>query len=272
MFSHFPSWDLIPMWMTNESQSPAPGGQLDAEWGRDLDRPRGDGRPPGKMDASRLTAGSLHFGACPLKAHPRLRPQAWRKSWPVGWVSVGCGHHGVTLGHEPQSSVASHTGRFKSPWKGGGRGHGLAILPKSQCSVTLAQAGNWSKSNMTRPQVLMARNEQVIPMTFIISPVFIWKRTGSKLAPLGLPGCQNKGEWDAGIHALEKGTKAVGWASRSQARLCPHPTPRQSNFTSSASSTSHHCSKQPGKQAGQADSSGPLGHLENWASGRQASY
>lgn len=163
----------------------------------------------------------------------------------------------------------------KSYWKvqeslgGGGCGRGLAALPKTQCAVTLAQSGNWSKSNTTRPQVLMARNTQVIPMTFIISPVFIWKRTRSKLAPLGLPGCQNKGEWDTGVRALEKGTKAVGWASRPQARLCPQPTPRQSNFTSR---TRHHCSKQPGKQAGQADSPGPLGRLENWASGRQASY
>ena len=128
--------------MTSEPQSPAPGGQLEAEWGQDPDHLRGDGRPPAKMDTSRLMAGSLHFRAYPLKAHPQLRPQAWRKSWPVGWVSVGCGHHGVTLGHEPQSSVASHTGRFKSPWEGGGRGHGLATLPKSQCAVTLAQSGN----------------------------------------------------------------------------------------------------------------------------------
>lgn len=89
---------------------------------------------------------------------------------------------------------------------------------------------------MTRPQVLMAKNTQVIPMTFIISPVFIWKRTGSKLALLGLPGCQNKCEWDTGIRALEKGTKAVGWASRPQARLCPQPTPRQSNFVQYKSS------------------------------------
>lgn len=122
--------------------------------------------------------------------------------------------------------MASHTGKFESPWEGGGRGRGLEALPKTQCAVMLAQSGNWSKSNMTRPQVLMARNTQVIPMTFIISPVFIWKRTRSKLAPLGLPGCQNKGEWDTGVRALEKGTKAVGWASRPQARLCPSTHPQ----------------------------------------------
>lgn len=85
--------------MTSEPQSPAPGGQLEAEWGQDPDHLRGDGRPPAKMDASRLTAGSLHFRACPLKAHPQLRPQAWRKSWPgqlgLRRVWASWGHFGT---------------------------------------------------------------------------------------------------------------------------------------------------------------------------------
>lgn len=183
------------------------------------------------MDASSLMGGSLHFRACPPDTHPQLRPQAWRKRWPVVWVSVGCGHHGVTLGHEPQSSATSCTGRFGCPQEGRGLGRGLAALPKSQCAVTLAQSGKLSKSNMTRPQVLTAKNTQVIPMTFIISPVFIWKKTGSESAPSGLPGCQNKGEWALGTSTLGEGNKGqtdclLGLPSPGQALCSPHPPGR----------------------------------------------
>lgn len=44
---------------------------------------------------------------------------------------------------------------------------------------------------MTRPQVLMARKAQKTPITFMMSPVFIWGRTRVSVRTPWAAGCRN---------------------------------------------------------------------------------
>lgn len=72
---------------------------------------------------------------------------------------------------------------------------------------------------MTRPQVLMARKAQKTPITFMMSPVFIWGRTRVSVRT---PWAAGLSEWDGEPLPSGKGARpGPGW-------LRVHPTPRQS--------------------------------------------
>lgn len=92
---------------------------------------------------------------------------------------------------------------------------------------------------MTRPQVLMARNTEKIPIMFIISPAFIWKKREG----------QSQYPQSGGIRTEE-------------------PLPRTGSLRSWRTRRIISAHSVPGKQAGGWVLC-LLERLENWASGRR---
>lgn len=95
---------------------------------------------------------------------------------------------------------------------------------------------------MTRPHVFTARNTQKTPITFIISPVFTWKKQGQSQHPGVIQGVRTEVNGTLGTSAWRMGQGLVCWASHPWAVLCVHPTFRQSNVTPSKC---YRCSEHP---------------------------